>query len=416
MKISNFELENTGRTTQTDASDISPEAWLFGGKKKGLRWWALLLLLSMVVLIPLEVVLEAGINESKRCGPQRKRNSTGVCASAAHKGRNMETSDFMVRVINTDWLDKEWDFVPVGAAKQPNVGEVRVSSGSGTRSGKVVVQDCKVKHGACGSSAECGTLTTSNGGQFRKIVSNWSHVPAGRYKRGDFTWDGEVATVFMFYEDGSVQEASAEKVNRSRIFVRGIEMILNEKERKTALKTKSSTIAIVPSRSRTYSIECVTDGLPVADLARAISLYRTSTMEQPGLKHTEIQNEISNWNPLSISDVAKAAYSIKAIRWTDSCEGDVDVFTTCGSFDLVYVLPFGAFSVLIVLVWLGTHFSLGNVLKRAPHDAQSWRRIAHFLARKRRESHSNNENMESTYDPVYFEEEKISVDRFWEVA
>ncbi len=83
-RFSNLELQRSGVTRSTDASEISPTYWIFGHFRKRSRspvWWVILLLILNFSLLPLEILLEAGIDENKRCTPKTV-TSNGVCASS----------------------------------------------------------------------------------------------------------------------------------------------------------------------------------------------------------------------------------------------------------------------------------------------------------------------------------------------
>lgn len=412
-RLSSYELYQNGFTTQTDASDTHPETWMLRGKLfswhrvRSLRWWAALILISMTVLNPLEILLEAGIDESSKCGPSLIRDNVGVCASPVTlKGRDTETYAVMSQVLNMRWIDQNWDYVPVGASLKPNSSEARRGQLLlKKKEGQMLVKDCKIRNFSCSIDKNCGVITTvRTNGHFRVVASNWSHIRGNKPSFGDLTYDGSLSTVFIFYGAGHTHVH-----NRSRIRVKGVEMILTKSERENAGGTSGtvynaslagSFLDVVANRSRLYDIECITDGLTESDLARAISLYRTSMMEQPGVQRVDIQTQISHWLPLSRSDVAKAAYSVKAIRWSDKCKGDIAVYVSCGAFDLIFMIPFLIACLLITLIWFSTELSLRHVHINAPFDARTWRKKVCSLSAVRR--FANLPSHECVQDPSWY--------------
>lgn len=390
-----------GRTHSTDSSDVIPEAWIDPHKLRRCRLlspWATLLLVIMLLLIPAELLLEAGIGESKACTPRTDARRLGVCASPMDAGgyslqKNGSSSEIysqMLLIQNIPWVDGRWEFVPVGASKKPRADEVRIGASARAGSRSFVVADCIVRKGVCESSA-CGEVTVdTKGGDFKTVVREWtadSHRRrrGGRWERGDLTYDKSAATVFIFREGESRLVRTFASFNRSRVRVIGVEMILTHAEvarfqAEERGAKEDYRLRFSPTRSRTYDISCLTDGLLPRDLARAVSLYRTATLEQPGVVHERVNGSIGNLPPISASDVAKAAYALKSERWTQSCRGDIDVYRTCGTFKWTFVLPFGVLATVVGVVWAASMcmWRAGGV--SVPHDAASWWRQAYYLA------------------------------------
>lgn len=207
-----------------------------------------------------------------------------------------------------------------------------------------------------------------------------------RISNRDLTWETTVATVFIFKEYGSEPRPhlTGATSNRTKIRAIGVEMILNASERADfqTFNHPPYPLRITPERARLYDISCQSDGLLPRDLARAVSLYRTAVMEQPGVRHTEVEGDIKNLKPLDASDVTKAIYALKFEWWTDSCTGDVDEYRTCGTFKLWFVLPFGVVAAVIVLAWVVVRCAVTKVPEKVPIDAASWRSLAFALSRK----------------------------------
>ncbi len=378
-------------------------------------WWTAILLVTMVVLIPIELLLEAGIDESHKCRPEIK-NSTGVCAATKKNVTKTEILASMLHVQNVDWADEHWDFVLEGASKKPNPREVRSESALRSHNRTFLVKDCKVETGVCRGTSACGNLTVVNRpGPFRVIVTNWTGIPRTVSQdgaRGDLTWDNVVATVFIFWEAGSVPLGDRTLMNRTTVRAKGIEMILSSKEWNEAPKWSKTPwpLPVNASRARTYEIACNTDGLLPRDLAWAISMYRTGYMEQPGVKHTEVAGKISNLKALDRTDVAKAVYAWRADRWVDSCPGFIDVYTTCGTFNLTFILPFAVMAMGIILAWIVVHLALRGMSACAPNDAESWRRQAHSLAQRMNWGGGDLQggSSDAIYDPGLFDVENIT--------
>lgn len=401
-RASSNEHARQGKTFSTDSSDVVPEAWIGGHKLRRCRTlspWATVLLLIMVLLIPMELLLEAGIGESRTCTPRTDRDRKGICASPMEDGgyslqKNGSSSEIfsqMVLIQNIPWVDNDWDFVPVGASKKPQADEVRISANARQGNRSFVVADCRVRTGVCKGS-NCGAVTvTTAGGVFKTVVRKWSVQPrrgGHTWERGDLTYDKSVATIFIFREAESRLLQSFPTLNRSRIRVIGVEKILSPAEvarfqREEKGAKEDYVLPISAERSRTYDISCLTDGLQPRDLARAVSLYRTAIMEQPGVVHDHVNGSMNNLQPLFPSDIAKAAYALKSERWTRSCTGDVDVYRTCGTFKWIFVLPFGILAMLVVVVWGAVTCLCRAGTIPVPNDAKGWWEQAYHLAGRR---------------------------------
>lgn len=111
-------------------------------------------------------------------------------------------------------------------------------------------------------------------------------------------------------------------------------------------------------------------------------------MEQPGVRRTTVNSQIDALLPLNFSDIAKAAYAMKAEDWSDTCQGEIDVYRTCGSFRPSFVLPFVLLASFISIGWLFVIVSIRNVSKSVPVDTVSWRKHALKAIRNKE---SNNE-------------------------
>ncbi len=94
------------------------------------------------------------------------------------------------------------------------------------------------------------------------------------------------------------------------------------------------------------------------------------------MKRTSVNERIGALLPLNFSDVAKAAYAMKADDWSDSCTGEIDVYRTCGSFKPSFVLPFVSLASVIALSWLLVTIIIRNISAIVPVDTVAWRKHA----------------------------------------
>lgn len=375
-------MARLGYTRSTDATEVLPNAWLFGHLYSKYRrspvWWALVLLFVNFALLPLEVLLEGGIEESPRCAPY-KDVSTGVCASpyAGHSESGISAAMLMTQRFT--WVDEKWDYVLVGSSKIPRANEVRVNEKLLNSNRSYVVRDCVVKTSPCPHNQPCGELiVTKTNGPYDTMVDN-PNAPKGKTGRGDITYDKSLGVAFHFWEVSTSATLHKSLYSRKTINVAGIETILNQQQVDRVLDrnvTDNWTFPVNNSVTRLYELSCVTDGLLAKDLARAVSLFRTTQMEQPGVRRSDVGDNLTKFSPLTASNVAMAAYALKAEDWSDPCSGEIDLYTTCGTFKASFVLPFLCLSFVIVAAWLivtGVIRETGNAV---PVDTVTWRKHA----------------------------------------
>lgn len=375
-RLSSRELVISGETRATDSTEISLSSWLFNKHERRVPWWVLLLLLLNFALLPLEMLFETGIDERKSCKPITIRNSSGTCAGPWKGNSQVSLAASALLTQRFQWVDEEWEFVLVGSKKQFDSSEVRLYSRLIDSNRSFVVHNCQVQTDKCGTN--CGNMTIQKtDGPFSTIVTNWSGIPRrdGRKLMGDVTWDKSTGMAFLFWEDGSVPDPKRNTFNGSIISVKGMETVMTMGNlMKMARGDKNPwPLLLVDNRTRTYSIKCSTDGLIPWDLARAISLYRTVEMEQPGVRRTGVNGMIEKVPPLNTSDVVKAAFAMKAEDWSGSCSGDIDVYRTCGAFKMHLVFPFLSLAACIIAGWLIIYFTIDKPSAIAPVDARAWR-------------------------------------------
>lgn len=379
-RLSSRELVQDGKTRSTDCSEISLAPFLFSRRCRPVSsWWAIVLLLLNVSLLPLEILFEAGIDEHTRCQPKTVRNSLGVCAEpwGGHSEVGIAASALLTQKFQ--WVDQHWDFVLVGSKKKFDSTEVRVYDRLRDFNRTFLIGKCHVYTKPCGLN--CGLMTVFNSdGPFHTVISNYSRIPpsTGRKSLGDLTWDKSTGMSFIFWENGITRDENTRQFNRSILSAKGIETVLSDEVMKRVFLGKKDpwTFPLNNSSTREYDINCSTDGLTSWDLVRATSLYRTMQMEQPGLRRVGVNGDINKVEPMSNSDIVKAVFAMKADDWSGTCTGDIDVYRKCGTFKSLFVLPFVLLATGISVGWVIINCVLETGPLDAPVDAVTWRQYA----------------------------------------
>lgn len=405
-RLSARDAARRGWTAATDASDTSPASWLLRARGRAARppIWALVLLCFVLVLLPLELIVETGIRERRTCGPWSVEESKGVCASKYDGHNDYAGAVAAALVQNVDWAEGNWEVVLEGMRKAPRSDEVHARAAL-TEGRVALAADCEVTIEVC-SAVKCGDFNVTRvPGAFDTVVANATVVPPNAFTLGDVTYDLNTSVAFMFWDAGAapVRGPSPPRRQRQRISVQGVEMVLNRDEVEFLLSkpVKPWTLPAAPTRSRQYSLSCLSDGVPASDFARAVSLYRTAQMEQPGVRRSDVAYQIDRVPALTSSDLAKALFALKAADWSKDCTGSVSRYTVCGSFALPRVAPFFALALVLALGWGALSLWLHRTHEPVPVDARGWRAQAHRLARGPYVLHGVTDD--ATYDAKMFE-------------
>eukprot|EP00171_Calliarthron_tuberculosum_P012508 IDg12508t1 len=301
------------------------------------------LLISLTVLVPLELFVESGISSNKRCKTQ-KINSTGVCASPWKGHSDASIASAALLTQHFGWLEADWDVVLVGSRKVPVASE-----------------------SAFDTVAFDADLAPQNSSVFRL---------------GDVTYDRATSLAFLFWDGGEKQLDGREGRG---ILAHGVEAVLNRSEQHrllmypTLIPGDPWTVRAMAENARRYIVYCETDGLLSVDLVRAVSLYRTTQMEKPGMQRDGVNGRIEKIPAFNRSDATKALFAMKIADWSASCEGEVDVYLECGVFLAAYVVPFFATAGLLAVIWVTVSVALTRVDIKVPHDVYAWRKQAHGL-------------------------------------
>lgn len=82
------------------------------------------------------------------------------------------------------------------------------------------VRNCQVNATTCSNSEKCEDFICAKATDrnFRAKISSWSREPENADSHGDATYDGELSTACIFYDDGI---STVEHAKMSMLFIRG---------------------------------------------------------------------------------------------------------------------------------------------------------------------------------------------------
>lgn len=411
VSISKLQLRYTGATRATDSSELDIFKWIpirrnlhtnadqKGGN--GTAFWVFVLILLSLCFLPAELLVETGIDERKDCVPLAEIQ-VGICATPWMGQSELlaATSAMLVQLFS--WVDSDWDVVYEGSNPSLNGNEVHrehvVSQHFSDGKPTPLASDCRVTVSNC---TDCGTMSVGkdHGGPFNIIVSNASlgetqldeegiekkcpHVKdvTGRYRpyHGDLTYDFVTGMAFFFWSLPCEKLGEKERPIYT-IRTRGVEAILTKREIEKSNEPQGNpwTILLNGDRTRMYDISCNSPGLGWKDLMKAVSLYRTVQLGQPGLIRLAANSQLSRVPPIERSDVLKALLAIKAQDIRSSlCERLVPIYCHCGAFQwgragVLLGLCLSLIVMWIFLVLLSSRYPAVHV----PFNPDSWRSIA----------------------------------------
>lgn len=193
---------------------------------------------------------------------------------------------------------------------------------------RLLVHKCHVDIGGCPKFGCVQFTIFKSGGTFDTITTNWTYALRDVKSTGDLTHDRSTCAAFLFWPSRTVRDVERTRYNGTIIHVRGVQTLMNSPQTLRVLQgeRKPWQLNLEASMNRSYDIRCHTDGLTATDLSLAVSLHRTTQMEQPGVRRREVKGVLSRLTPLNSSDIAKAAFAIKSEDWSDECIGIVEKY------------------------------------------------------------------------------------------
>lgn len=353
-------------------------------------WWSISLAILMLLLVPADLFVETGISVKEDCSEKDVTVQDGVCASkwAGHSDAGVTAAALLVQRF--EWIDREWDIVFEGSSKRMVAAEVRREARVGKElydARRIFAYQCKTKVSPC---SDCGEFTVAReAGPFDTVIlaSTLRPTPGAdstsTYARGDLTYDGALGVAFYFWEMPAIpvelSQRTTQKSSGYRIRAAGVETVLTEEQIARVLEKSVEpwSFSLTPKLARVYDIECRTSNLTSGDMAQAVSLYRTTQMEQPGVRRSHVKQNLALLEPLNQSDALKALFALKAEDGTSVCRGEIPVYTTCAWYDWRRGVAFAAIGGVVAVGWviaLWMSRKTGDVF--VPYDAESWRKFA----------------------------------------
>lgn len=366
--------------------------------------WSFALLVSILLLIPAELVLEGGLSESNRCAQHVVTPQRGICASPWEGVRDSDVIASALLTSRIPWADPDWTVVPEGASMDMNAVEVRSPPVDDPLPTKVVAAACRVSLRPCTEVfGGCGNITFEMSEGQRGIyvinssLAKWQESSAkARFVHGDFTHDTALGVGFAFWPldppSGSRpslppslatngMEGGAPQPPR-RIWAAALEMVVSDEEVQIGMRMVAEgntrwDLPVTASRARIYNLSCLSSGLVDRDLTRAASLWRTMQMSSPGTVQSHVGSNISRLAAITPNDLARALFALKAEDVSSVCVAPVRVYDKCGQFNFRHAIPLTILVVVLLGIWAVALWAAWDLPPdvRVPIDAAGWRRV-----------------------------------------
>lgn len=356
----------------------------------------LIIVLSSVLFLIFEVGAESGVDSSNRCAPRRVR-TMGICATAYNgdgsTAKNIASALYaqqvpwsasaLLRTPIVQGMRKSFDgseaFVPRAVNRSLPVIVNNCSSHSFSilpaRAANIVLRDTRL----IWNMRLTGVELRKKGGRARVVRGSGDFTSNPRY------YDAFMVATPLGGHGGGIEAHFFDYADSKQLF-----------DSMHAMYTSGNIYA--PMRVRTnakllrYTLSCEKIALSPRDFELAVQVYRSTQLESNVLVHPRVPVAVGNESvivprPLSGADIIKAVIALKATD-RDECEGETHVFTTCGTYDVLCMLPVLC-TLLVLAIILGTTSLLVVVQKAAmpiPTTAVSWSNYAWLeISRQQRE-------------------------------
>lgn len=339
----------------------------------------LVTLLSTALLLIFEIGSESGLDSSSSCRPQ-KLITQGLCATP-YKTETLIVKELgaMLYTQKIKWNEDDLVSTPIrqGFRKNFNGKEVfdpRLSN----RSLPIIVANCSVADFRIHAR---GTLYIS----IQNTKSIWSFVMSrvqfvsqsnSLSGYGDQIFNPSYLSAFNIIGTagglgGAIKARVFEYSNSEQLV--DIASSIETSRNYYAPKTQSNKTPLL-----SYEVKCSKNILAPHRFANALRTYRTTQLESSIKLHPIVEWKVGNESvavakPMSAADVVKATIALKASDM-DECEGETWVYSTCGVYDFLYIMPvIGTILILCFIVGMTEYLvRKRKAYVKLPISAYSW--------------------------------------------
>lgn len=282
----------------------------------------------------------------------------------------LATGAFLVQTIK--FVEGNLTFVPSGIPKNIN-GQECLRCLKEEKGFSAIMRGCKVisKRPYRAGEIRIGVKTTT--GPFNTIAESFQET-GGQKRicagRGNVAWNGFRNGIFMFCNEPNA-------VNKSLVYLEyghrtHCQQMLSAAENSTGEVTYDTN----KSNVFQWNIQCDVNELRREHFLHTMMVFRSIQIENPTIP-ARFRDELGRFTDITEEDVYRAGLSMK-ITGREGQMGYYYQYTTCGVYKWIYLVPFLAVLILILLLSFGSAALARNAKScDIPFSSRSWQSFMH---------------------------------------
>lgn len=331
----------------------------------------LLALLANILLIVSEFICEAGVDQSSHCTPVEVNGVVISEGDVAGSSTFVEMGGSAFYLLNMTFADGPLKRVPAGLPRHLTGNECLKCMDSNVKKYPDIISGCVVE---AGKTYEAGELSIGvrSGSPSSGIVTDSFREEGGekqdiKSKFGDLTRNGENYSTFLFreYPSSGMSDRKIEYFEYSH--QQECEELREEAKAGKGEVIWRKTVTTV----ETQIISCKVNKVKMKHVLMAMFVYRTIQLENnvhPALFLAEKHRFV----PISVEDVYRAVLGMKVIDDSQNKEGIYMVYTTCGVYSWLFLLPYFIILSVMLLLAVVAAARAPRETDGIPYNSRTW--------------------------------------------
>lgn len=343
----------------------------------------LIILLSSVLFLLFEISAESGVDSSNFCRPNRLRTK-GLCARPYDgDGSAAKIIASALYAQRLKWNEKDIVRTPIPEGFRNEFdGREAFDPATANRSLRIVVANCSVE-GPDVLPPRSARITFQNTRDMWHLrMTAVQIIKTSEILKGS----GDVTSNPTYYDAFLVAKSKGGLGSPVSAYYFEYPSSRHVKEVHNAIYSSGDDFMPLTVNNKAillrYTLHCGKNALSGMNFGRAVQIYRSTQVESsihlhPTTKMLIGKRNISIPKPISAVDVVKATIAMKATD-RSQCIGETHVYTTCGVYDVIFLLPvIVTLLILLVIVLISTimiHSRGANI--PIPTTAIAWSKYA----------------------------------------
>lgn len=328
-------------------------------------------IICSVSLIAAELTSELGVDVSENCNPTSKVGALITDAPLSENVTPVElgASAFLLQTV--EFIDGNLTSLPSKFPRKvtdPICVDCLYNSGR-----EPFMSDCEVKQGKTYPPKSLNISITTTNGPFGTLTSEFKESKANGLTfmgDGDLTRNGLLCAIFLVHDwerkdnDLSLTYFEYTDQNHCEELISKARALANENG------PGIPVWALSRSEIHTQTINCQSDKALVLKFRQAVQIYRTMQLENT-VNLVQFNDIEFKFQPITEDDIYRAVLAAKIID-DDHAEGVYYVYTQCGIYRWIYLLPFICTVGFVVFLGLLAFFMSPRHTVHIPYSSQSW--------------------------------------------